>query len=255
MKSNVPALYPNTTVGERVLEYAANKSSEIPEALLKYHAEILNLENSIMSISTYQAQAMSFLAKVAGAKRILEIGVFRGFSAMVWSHAVGPTGTVTGLEKSPEYAAFAKKALADHDIKNVTVIEGDALETLKGLDPEEPYDIVFIDAQKWGYPGYLKTVLEKSAPGATGRLLRPGGLIIADNVLRAGVVADPSSDNPETGYFGIDPSKTTGDADRYGANEDLKALDEFSTTMRESPRIDSWLVPLFDGIGMGRLLD
>ena len=60
---------------------------------------------------------------------VLEIGVFRGFSAMVWSHAVGPTGTVTGLEKSPEYAAFAKKALADHDIKNVTVIEGDALET------------------------------------------------------------------------------------------------------------------------------
>ena len=98
-------------------------------------------------------------------------------------------------------------------------------------------------------------MLEKSAPGAARRLLRPGGLIIADNVLRAGVVADPSSDNPETGHYGIDPSKTTGDADRYGGNKDLTALDAFNTAMRESPRIDSWLVPLFDGIGMGRLLD
>ncbi len=104
MKANAPSLFPNVTVATRVIEYAADKSNVLPEPLLQYHAKISELERSNMSVSTFQGQALSFLAKLAGAKRgtcrscvraawqtstntelpVLEIGVFRGFSSMVW---------------------------------------------------------------------------------------------------------------------------------------------------------------------------
>lgn len=64
------------------------------------------------------------------------------------------------------------------------------------LNTAEPYDLIFIDAQKSGYPDYLAHILAQSPPGQKNRLLRPGGLIVGDNVLRRGIVADDSSDNP-----------------------------------------------------------
>lgn len=69
MKANVPSLFPNVKVASRVIEYAATKSSVLPEPLLKYHAQILELERANLTISTYQAQALSFLAQLSGARR------------------------------------------------------------------------------------------------------------------------------------------------------------------------------------------
>ncbi|OAA62534.1 O-methyltransferase family 3 [Niveomyces insectorum RCEF 264] len=197
MKANTPTLFPNVKVATKVIDYAAAKSDTLPAPLLQYHARIVQLEESNYTISTAQGQAMSFLAQLLGAKRVLEIGVYCGFSSMVWSHAVGPEGKVTGLEVEPEYAAAARAGYAEVGVHNAEVIVGDALETLAGLDPDEPYDLVFIDAQKTGYPQYLATLLAKSAPGTARRLVRAGGLIVADNVLRRGLVADASADNPE----------------------------------------------------------
>ncbi|CAK7211772.1 hypothetical protein SBRCBS47491_001229 [Sporothrix bragantina] len=251
MKANAPSLFSNIKVATRVIEYAASKSSVLPEPLLRYHAQILELERANLTISTYQAQALSFLAQTAGARRVLEIGVFRGFSSMVWSHAVGPNGKVTGLEFLPEYAEAARKGFEQVGVTNAEVIVGDAIETLDALDPDEPYDLIFIDAQKTGYPTYLETILRKSAPGAARRLLRPGGLIVADNVLRRGLVADDSSDNPEAAK----EAALIAEAGSYRTDKDLDALREFNTALAEDKRIDTWLVPLFDGIGLGRLLD
>ncbi|KAL1901984.1 hypothetical protein Sste5346_001690 [Sporothrix stenoceras] len=251
MKANVPSLFPNVKVATRVIEYAAAKSSVLPEPLLKYHAQILELEHANLTISTYQAQALSFLAQLSGARRVLEVGVFRGFSSMVWSHAVGPSGKVTGLEFSPEYAEAARKGFAQVGVENAEVIVGDAIETLDALDPEEPYDLIFIDAQKSGYPTYLQTILKKSQPGAARRLLRPGGLIVADNVLRRGLVADDSDDNPEAAK----EAALIAEGGSYRTVKDMDALREFNTALAEDKRIDTWLVPLYDGIGLGRLLD
>ena len=69
MKANAPSLFSNIKVATRVIEYAASKSSVLPEPLLKYHAQILELERSNLTISTYQAQALSFLAQTAGTRR------------------------------------------------------------------------------------------------------------------------------------------------------------------------------------------
>lgn len=167
------------------------------------------------------------------------------------SHAVGPTGKVTGLEYSPEYAEAARKGFEQVGVTNAEVIVGDGLETLDTLDPEEPYDLIFLDAQKSGYPTYLQQILKKSQPGAARRLLRPGGLIVADNVLRRGLVADDSDDNPEAAKEAALINEFGG----YRTDKDLECLREFNTAMAEDKRIDAWLVPLYDGLGLGRLLD
>lgn len=111
--------------------------------------------------------------------------------------------------------------------------------------------MIFIDAQKSGYPAYLQMILRKSAPGAARRLLRPGGLIIADNVLRRGLVADSSSDNPEVAI----EAELVREVGRDRSSKDLEALDEFNTALVENKRIDAVLMPLYDGVGLGRLLD
>ncbi len=97
----------------------------------------------------------------------------------------------------------------------------------------------------------MQTILDKSAPGASGRLLRPGGLIVADNVLRRGLIADSSSDNPAV-EFDAQMIKRGGS---FNPAEEVTALKAFNTALHESGRIDTWLVPLFDGVGLGRLLD
>lgn len=119
------------------------------------------------------------------------------------------------------------------------------LKRLSTLNPEEPYDLIFIDAQKSGYPSYLRDILAGSQPGSTNRLLRPGGIIIADNVLRRGLVADGSEDNPNW------------QLQRHvvHAEEDLAALREFNKALANHERLEALLLPVFDGVGFARLLD
>lgn len=115
------------------------------------------------------------------------------------------------------------------------------------LDPAEPYDIIFIDAQKSGYPRYLESIISKSLPNSSRRLLRPGGLIIGDNALRAGLVADGSDANPA--------SKILPHVIENWNWDDVTFLDQFNQTMKTHPRLETVLLPLFDGLGIARLLD
>ena len=115
---------------------------------------------------------------------------------------------------------------------------------------EESYDLIFIDADKTSYPTYLSQILELSKPDSTGiRLLRPGGLIVADNILRRGLIADSSPANPWSA------NEKQAEGGRIWKSDDMVALDEFNKAMAEDPRIDVFLMPMFDGLGLGRLLD
>lgn len=118
------------------------------------------------------------------------------------------------------------------------------------MNPDEPYDIVFIDAQKSGYPAYLQTILDQSKPGASSRLLRPGGIIIADNVLRRALVVDESSDNPWS-----DVGEKRKERSEYEKDSDLVRMREFNDNVASTPRLEAFLMPLFDGVGLSRLLD
>lgn len=152
MKSNAPVLYPNEKVAERVTDYSANHSTPLPKHITDYHAAVVSgHERSEYLTSNFQSQCHTFLARMIDAKRgklslptinsrihaetdaVLEIGVFVGYSAMVWSHAVGPDGKVTGLEFSPEYAKKAEEAFEANGVKNVEIIVGDALSSYVSL--------------------------------------------------------------------------------------------------------------------------
>jgi predicted O-methyltransferase YrrM len=122
-----------------------------------------------------------------GARRILEIGTLGGYSAIWLARALPPDGRLTTLEISPRHADVARSNLARAGLASVTeVVVGPALQSLAGLAEQGagPFDLVFIDADKEGYPDYLEWSV---------RLSRKGTLIVADNVVRQGQVADPSN--------------------------------------------------------------
>jgi predicted O-methyltransferase YrrM len=111
----------------------------------------------------------------------------------------------------------------------------------------EPYDLIFIDADKVSYPAYLSLILEHSPAGSgLPRLLRPGGIILADNILRRGLVAELSTANPW--YFKQDGEKNWREGDMQG-------LDSFNKELANNERLEAFLMPMFDGLGMGRLID
>ncbi|KAL8308034.1 hypothetical protein RB597_000638 [Gaeumannomyces tritici] len=240
MKELVPVLYPNGVVAASVTEYSDAKSSGLSEVLVRYHEKILQRPDSYYTISLYQAKTLTFLARSIEAKRALEIGVYMGFSAMVWANAVGPAGKVTGLEYDADFAEEARRGVKENGFSNVETIVGDAATTLPSLEVTEPYDIIFIDADKVGYPKYLDAILARSQPGSTSRLLRPGGLIVADNVLRRGLVAHSGPENPNSAS--IDAAI-------------IECLDGFNTALATHARLEALLLPLFDGLGLARFVD
>ncbi|KAI0164442.1 O-methyltransferase family protein [Hypoxylon sp. FL1284] len=252
MKEGTTILYATEQLGERVTKYAESVSLTIPQPIKDYHARIIeeNPGDSNYMISNFQAQALVWLSRLIGAKRILEIGVYVGYSGMVWSHAIGPEGKVTGLEYDESYASAARKAWKEHGYNNIEVFVGDAKETLSQLaNPSEPYDLVFIDADKTGYPAYLEAVLALSAPGSAEgrRLLRKGAIIAGDNALRKGLVADPTADNPHRPADFDDAASWHRTA--------VAGVGQFNAAAAANERLETFMCPLWDGLNLARLVD
>jgi predicted O-methyltransferase YrrM len=120
-----------------------------------------------------------------GVRKILEIGTLGGYSTICLARALPASGRLISLEASPKHAEVARANIARAGLAGkVDVRLGKALDTLPTLAGEAPFDLVFIDADKEGYCDYLAWSL---------KLTRPGSLIVADNVVRKGVVVDPAS--------------------------------------------------------------
>jgi len=127
------------------------------------------------------------LARAMGARQILEIGTLGGYSTIWLARALPPDGRLLTLEFEPKHAQVAAKNIARAGLANMVEIrQGRALDSLKQLVAEKhaPFDLIFIDADKQGYADYFQWAL---------KLSRIGTLIIADNVVRKGEVADPNS--------------------------------------------------------------
>lgn len=122
------------------------------------------------------------------------------------------------------------------------------MNSLASLEVSEPFDLVFLDANKEAYPKYLELVLQKSQPGQANRLLKPGGLIVADNVLRRGIVANPTATNPNY----VETIARNGE-ERTNALAD--AIREYNDKVVSNPRLEAFLVPLYDGLSLARLVD
>ena len=143
-----------------------------------------------IQVSPPQGKLLQLLAQTLGARTVLEFGTLGGYSTIWLGRALPADGRLITLEASPEYAEVARKNIARAGLGDIVELRvGPALETLPQLDAEGagPFDLTFIDADKANTPDYFAWALEHS---------RPGGLIIADNVVRAGALTDADSDDP-----------------------------------------------------------
>ncbi|MEC0308708.1 O-methyltransferase [Paenibacillus lautus] len=165
-------LIPYDEVLEKVL--AANREAGLPE----------------IDVSKAQGKLLNVIVQIKGAKRILEIGTLGGYSTIWMARAIGDGGQLISLELDPHHAKVAKSNVALAGLEDrVEIRVGDALKQLEQLAEEkvEPFDLIFIDADKPNNPNYLKWALQFS---------RPGTVMISDNVIRDGEVIDHHSTDP-----------------------------------------------------------
>lgn len=169
---------------ERYIEALFAPSDPVLDAALQSASEARLPQ---IQISATHGKLLHVLARLCGARRILELGTLAGYSTIWLGRALPEDGRLISLEADPVHAEIARRNLSAAGLSNrVEVVVGKALETLPQLAErsEAPFDMVFIDADKENYPAYLDWSL---------RLTRPGGLIVADNVIRAGKVLDPAN--------------------------------------------------------------
>jgi predicted O-methyltransferase YrrM len=213
----------NLDISEKLQSYINNFSLKLNPVQL----EIINYNKTLgdikrMQIDPTQCHFLHLIIKISKIKNVLEIGTFTGLSALSISLALPEDGKLIALdknEKTNELALkFFKKAKQDHKIK--TIVKP-ALETLEELNKNE-FDMIFIDADKMNYKQYYEKSLE---------LIKKGGLIIIDNVLWHGEVADEKNN------------------DKFTIN-----IREFNRFVNEDSRVEQIIMPLGDGMTICRVL-
>jgi predicted O-methyltransferase YrrM len=171
------------------------------------------------SISPEIGRFLQVLLSAVAATRVLEVGTLGGYSAIWMARALPAEGTLVTIERDEHHAAFAERYIRRAGLSGVVSVRcGRALDVLPALDGER-FDAIFLDADKQPLPTYLEWAL---------RLVRPGGLIIADNALLGGRAAD-----------------------RAAADGDTAAVREFNRRFATEPRITGIIVPAHDGLAVG----
>ncbi|HEY9641713.1 MAG TPA: class I SAM-dependent methyltransferase [Coleofasciculaceae cyanobacterium] len=178
-----PALY----------DYVLAASLREPELLQKLRQETASHPMSQMQIAPEQGQFMRLLVQLMGAKKALEVGVFTGYSSLCVAIALPPDGRLVACDVSEEYTAIAQRywqqAGVDHKIDLRIAPALETLDQLLAAGEANTFDFAFIDADKGNYENYYERSLQ---------LVRPGGLIVVDNVLWSGQVADPQVQDNRT---------------------------------------------------------
>ena len=216
--------YRPTALTEDLHCYLLETSLREPALLARLREETARRGDAGMQISPEQGQFMALLIELTGAKRILEIGTFTGYSALAMALALPPDGRIVACDVEPETTAVARRYWAEAGVAHkIDLRLAPALDTLDRLLAEGAagsFDFAFIDADKSNYGAYYARCLE---------LLRQGGLLAVDNVLWDGRVADPAARDPDT--------------------EAIRAL---NLRLRDDPRISLSLVPISDGLSLAR---
>ena len=214
----------NVLLTDALYRYLVDHSVREHPVLADLRAETASQKHSGMQIGSDQGQFMAQLVKLAGARRCIEVGVYTGYSSLAVALALPEDGRIVACDVSEEWTAIArrswKKAGVAHKVDLRLAPALDTLDKLLAEGGEGRYDCVFIDADKGTYLAYYERCL---------RLLRPGGLIAADNTLWSGDVADPANTKPDT-----------------------LALRAFNDTLHRDERVDIALLPLGDGLTLAR---
>lgn len=212
----------NQTLGldTQLYDYLQSVSLREPEILTQLRQETAQHPMAQMQIAPDQGQFMALLVQLIGAKKTLEVGVFTGYSSLVVALALPPEGKVVACDVSQEYTSIARRYWQQAGVADkIDLHIAPAQETLKSLLAEGQagtFDFAFIDADKSNYEIYYELALE---------LVRPGGLIIVDNVLWSGRVADPQVQDNRT-----------------------KAIRSLNQKLHQDQRVTLSLVPIGDGL-------
>jgi predicted O-methyltransferase YrrM len=178
---------------ERTYQYLISNSVREPEIARRLREETQQLSNATMQIGPEQGQFMQLIVQLIGARKTLEVGVFTGYSALWVALGLPADGRVVACDISEEYTAVAKRYWKEAGLEQqIDLRIGPALETLDELlnaNETETFDFAFIDADKTNYENYYERAL---------RLLRKGGLIVIDNTLWSGAVANPEINDADT---------------------------------------------------------
>jgi caffeoyl-CoA O-methyltransferase len=176
---------------------------------------------SIMQIAPEQGAFMTLLARAIGARRAVEVGTFTGYSAVCVARALPEDGKLLCCDVSEEWAALARRYFEKAGVAHKIELRiAPAVETLRQLPESQELDFAFIDADKPSYPLYYEEIL---------RRMRPGGLLLADNVLWMGRVADPAADDEQT-----------------------QAIRAFNDLVARDERVDRVMLPISDGLTIVR---
>lgn len=183
----------NPYISPELYEYILATTRQEDDLGRDLREETARLPESNMQISPDQGQFMGMLVKLMDATRIIEVGVFTGYSSLCMARAMRDGGTLVACDISVDYTDVARRYWARAGVADrIDLRIGPAVDTLDGLIREGrvgEFDLAFIDADKENYPGYYKRCLS---------LLRAGGLVILDNILWGGRVVDPADSGRQT---------------------------------------------------------
>jgi predicted O-methyltransferase YrrM len=209
---------------DSLYEYMNDVSLREPPLLLALREETSELTQRSMQISPEQGQFMALLVRLTGARRCLEVGVFTGYSSLATALALPEDGRIVACDVSEEWTAVArrywKRAGVDHKIDLRLAPATETLDALVAEGRGGTFDFAFIDADKTNYLAYYERTLA---------LLRTGGLVLIDNTLWSGKVADPEV-----------------------ADADTVALRHFNEILHRDERVDLSLLPVGDGLTLAR---
>jgi caffeoyl-CoA O-methyltransferase len=193
---------------EVLRELAAETAASLPDQLS-------------MQITQDEGELLAMLARLVGARYAVEVGVFTGYSAICVARALPADGRLLACDVSEEWTAVARRYWERAGLaERIELRLAPAIETLRGLPTDETVDFAFIDADKTSYPAYYEELV---------RRMRPGGLIVLDNVLREGRVADPAYQEPA----------------------DI-VIRELNDAIAHDERVDSVMLPVRDGVTLVR---
>lgn len=205
------------------LENYINQHSSATSALLQELERDTHLRCLMpqMCSGHQQGRLLALLSKMLRPNRILEIGTFTGYSALCLAEGLTDGGHLHSIDNNAEIMDMAQSYVDRSPYREqITLHEGPGLDWIQRLD--QPWDLVFIDADKENYPRYLEALLPK---------LQVGAILLADNVLWSGKIADPAADDDET-----------------------KALRSYNRMVMENPRLEAMILSVRDGISLARVI-
>ena len=213
-------------LSDKLYDYILEVSLREAPLLAELRAETNRMPEAAMQISPDQGQFMGLLARLIGAKRVIEIGTFTGYSALCFAQALPEDGLVVCCDVSEDFTAIGhrywQRAGLAEKIELRLAPAGETIDALLSEGAADSFDLAFIDADKENYERYFEGCLA---------LLRPGGVILVDNVLWGGSVIDPAVDDADT-----------------------KAIRALNRKLARHSEIELSLLPIGDGLTLARKL-